>query len=106
MGSPLGPTLANAFLCHYEKEWLDSCPIEFRPKLYQRYIDDIFVMFRSRDHVKKFVDYMHTQHFNMRFTFKIEDQNSFSFLDIEIISNTEKRAFETSVYRKSTFNGV
>ena len=38
----------------------------------------------------------------MRFTFKIEDRNSFSFLDIEIISNTEKRAFETSVYRKST----
>ena len=24
MGSPLGPTLANAFLCHYEKLWLDS----------------------------------------------------------------------------------
>ena len=21
MGSPLGPTLANTFLCHYEKEW-------------------------------------------------------------------------------------
>ena len=24
MGSPLGPTLANAFLCDYEKLWLDS----------------------------------------------------------------------------------
>ena len=23
MGSPLGTTLANAFLCHYEKLWLD-----------------------------------------------------------------------------------
>ena len=22
MGSPLGPTLANIFLCHYEKIWL------------------------------------------------------------------------------------
>ena len=33
MGSPLGPTLANAFLCYYEKEWLDSCPIEFKYKL-------------------------------------------------------------------------
>ena len=22
MGSPLGPTLANAFLCHFEKKWL------------------------------------------------------------------------------------
>ena len=26
MGSPLGPTLANAFLCHYEKNWLNECP--------------------------------------------------------------------------------
>ena len=31
MGSPLGPTLGNAFLCHYEKEWLDNCPIHFKP---------------------------------------------------------------------------
>ena len=100
MGSPLGPTLANAFLCHYEKEWLDSCPIEFRPKLYQRYIDDIFVMFWSRDHVKKFVDYMHTQHFNMRFTFKIEDQNSFSFLDIEIISKLRKELLKHQFIEK------
>ena len=22
----LGPTLANAFLCHYKKLWLDNCP--------------------------------------------------------------------------------
>ena len=52
MGSPLGPTLANVFLCHYEKEWLNSCPIEFKPKLYKRYVDDISVMFRPRNHVK------------------------------------------------------
>ena len=31
----------------------------------------------------------------MRFTFEIEDQNSFSFLEIKIIRNTEKRASET-----------
>ena len=30
MSSLLGSTLANAFLCHYEKEWLDSCPIHFK----------------------------------------------------------------------------
>ena len=106
MGSPLGPTLANVFLCHDEKEWLDSCPIEFKPELNQRYVDDIFVMFRYRDHVKKFVDYMNTKHPNIGFTFEIEDQNSFSFLDIKVIRNTEKNSFETSVYRKSTFSGV
>ena len=26
MGSHLGPTLANAFLCHYENKWLENCP--------------------------------------------------------------------------------
>ena len=63
-------------------------------------------MFRSRDHVKKFVDYVNTKHPNIRFTFEIEDQNSFSFLYRKIIKNTEKKAFETSVYKKSTFSGV
>ena len=31
--SPLGQALANDFLCHCEKKWLDSCLIEFKPKL-------------------------------------------------------------------------
>ena len=34
MGSPLGPTLANAFLCHYEKIWLNECPSQFKPAVY------------------------------------------------------------------------
>ena len=29
MGSPMGPTLANAFLCHFEKKWFSECPVEF-----------------------------------------------------------------------------
>ena len=73
MGPPLGPTLANAFLYHYEKEWLDRCPAEFKPKLCKRYVDDIFVMFRGN--VKNCGDYMNTKHPNIRFTFEIEYQN-------------------------------
>ena len=49
---------------------------------------------------------MNTKHPNIRFTFEIEDQNSFSFLDIKIIRNTEKKAFETLFFRKSIFSGV
>ena len=33
MESPLDPNLANTFLRHYEKECLDSCPVELKPKL-------------------------------------------------------------------------
>ena len=65
IGSPLDPTLANAFLCHYEKEWLDSCPIDFKLKLYERYVDVIFVMFQFTDYVKKFVDYLNAKHPNV-----------------------------------------
>ena len=58
MGSPLGPSLANAFLCHYEKLWLDSCPPQFKPVVYRGYVDDIFVLFRSKNHLLLFAKYM------------------------------------------------
>ena len=31
MGSPLGSTLANAFLVYHEKNWLEHCPVKYRP---------------------------------------------------------------------------
>ena len=34
MESPLGPSLANASLAHHEQNWLDSCPLEYRPLYY------------------------------------------------------------------------
>ena len=45
MSSPLGHSLANAFLAHYEQIWLNDCPDEFNPVYYKRYVDDIFVLF-------------------------------------------------------------
>ena len=36
MDSPLGPALANAFLCFYEKKWLEQCPDKFTPAYYRR----------------------------------------------------------------------
>ena len=47
MGNPLGPTLANAFLSHYEVKWLDECPVDFKPLVYKRYIDDTFLVFKN-----------------------------------------------------------
>ena len=42
MVSPLGPILANAFLCHFEKQWLSECPLDILPKVFKLYVDDIF----------------------------------------------------------------
>ena len=84
VGSPLGSTLANAFLCHYEKIWLNDCPSQFKSVVYKRYVDDIFVLFKSKEHLKLFVNYMNSKHRNIKFTFETEDSNNFSFLDVKI----------------------
>ena len=84
MGSPLGPTLANIFLCFHEQIWLDNCPVEFKPVIYRRFVDDIFLLFRSKEHIEKFPLHLNCQHCNIKFTSEIEENNSFSFLDIKI----------------------
>jgi len=104
MGSPLGPTLANAFLCFYEKKWLDQCPNEFKPVFYRRYVDDIFLLFKSQEHLIKFRDYFNKCHPNMKFSFEQEKNGKLSFLDVEV--SREENKFVTSVYRKPTFSGV
>ena len=53
MGCPLGPGLANAFLAHYEQIWLNDRAHEFKPVYYKRYVNDVFVLFRSPHHLQK-----------------------------------------------------
>ena len=100
MGSPLGPTLANAFLCHYKKE----CPSHVKPIVYQRYVDDIFVRFSSKEYLQSFIGYMNKQQKYIKFTSKTEQNNTFSFLDINTTHQNNK--FKTSVYRKPIFSDV
>ena len=104
MGSPLGPTLANLFLCHHETTWLEDCPVQFKPVYYRRYVDDVLVLFKSKDHVKKFLRYANSKHPNIEFSYEEEEDNKLPFLDIEI--SRVNGNFVTSLYRKSTFSGV
>ena len=81
MGSPLGPTLANVFLCYHEKIWLQNCPSEFKPALksykynllftllhrafklcsnFERFhqeIDKLKTIFENNGYPKSFVDF-------------------------------------------------
>ena len=104
MGSPLGPSLANAFLCFHETIWLNDCPEDFNPVYYRRYVDDIFALFRSPDHLEKFTSYLNSKHKNIKFTYEKESNDSLPFLDI-LISRSEN-GIKTSVYHKPTFSGV
>ena len=96
MGYPLRPTLANLFLVYYEHKWLEKCPLQFQTKYYCRYVDNIFPMFESRDHIKKFLKYMNSCHPNIQFTCEEESHNKISFLDISVTRINNKLA--TSLY--------
>ena len=95
---------ANVFMCHFENIWLENCPAHFKPIVYRRFVDDTFLLFRTKDHVEKFKNYINKQHKNIKFTSGIEESCSLSFLDITITRENNK--FVTSVYRKPTFSGI
>ena len=68
MDFPLGPTLANFFMCHFENTWLENCPANFKPIVYRRLVDDTFLHFRTKNHVEKFKNYLKKQHKDIKFT--------------------------------------
>ena len=70
MGSPLGPALANAFLAHHETVWLEECPLSFAPIFFARYVDDIFVLIRSSEHIGKLAEYFSSRILNSRTNWK------------------------------------
>ena len=97
-GSLLGPLFANIFLSFYETSWLSNCPSQFKPIFYRHYVDDCFLLFRSSTCILPFLNYLNSQHTNIKFTYKTENNNTLSFLDIKI--NHSEINFTTSIYRK------
>ena len=52
MGSPLGPTLANFFSANFDNKLLNETN-DFYPKLYLRYVDDVFSILDDNLSIKK-----------------------------------------------------
>ena len=61
MGSPLGPVLANIFMCHFEEQWVNNTVA--CPSIWFRYVDDTFSLFAS-----SFLHYLNNRHPNIKFT--------------------------------------
>ena len=61
-------------------------------------------MFLCQLHLKDFVNYMNTKHPNIKFTSEVEENDSFSFLDVKITRRNNQLV--TSAFRKAAFSGV
>ena len=104
MGNPLGPTLANIFMCHFESQWVEQLPPNIKPSFYRRYVDDIFVLLKDHDQLTEFKEYLNNCHPNINFTDEEEKEGNLSFLDIKLFR--ENGRFSTTVHRKPSFTGL
>ena len=104
MGLPLSPTFANIFMGHHETNWLSNCPSTFKPIFYRRYVDDTFLIFKHKSHVMPFLDFLNSQHSNIKFTCEIEKNKTLPFLDCLVRRGGTD--LSCSVYRKQCFSGL
>ena len=103
MGSPLGPTMANIFMCNFENKHLQNCNFDFKPVFYKRYVDDILLGFNKKEDINNFLTYYNSKHPNIKFTLELETEKGISFLDTDISKGLE--GIITKTFRKSTFTG-
>ena len=100
MGSPLGVSFANFYMCDIENKVLLNQTMA--PTTYCRYIDDIYTVVRDETHLKQLKTAME-QHSVLKFTYELSVNNKLPFLDIAIDGQTD--TYVTSVYRKPTDTG-
>ena len=101
MGSPLGPTLANLFLANLEKKWCES---SYFPLAYFKYVDDVFCVYDANQYDgESFLDYLNSQHPNLKFTSESK-LSTLPFLDVSV--NIEAGIANFSVFRKETYSGL
>ena len=81
----------------------------FKQVFYRCYVDNIFVLFKSNDHLKYFQEFLNSCHINMPFSMKTE-RHKFSFLDIEVICKQGKfwtfhaeLTFLKTIFRKNGY---
>ena len=85
MGSPLGPLMANAFMC-------------------KRYVDDTLSIMPDVEAASTFLSTLNEIHPSINFTMELEKNGKIPFLGMEIIRNGTR--LDRKVYRKPTDTGL
>ena len=101
MGTPLGPLLANTFMCSIEEKLEERNEL---PSSYKWYVDDTLTIMPDLDKANAFLDKLNSCHENLNFTMEIAEQDTISFVGMNIAKCGNR--LETSVHRKSTNTGL
>ena len=99
MGSPLGPLLANAFMCSFEDKLDQDGKL---PSYYRRYVDDTFTIIPDIASAGIFLDTLNHCHPSANFTMReaVERNASLPFIGVELLNLAPR--IKTKVYVKPT----
>ncbi|XP_072023032.1 uncharacterized protein [Amphiura filiformis] len=102
MGSPVSPLAANIFMEHLEQSAIATAPLNCKPKLWKRYVDDILEVV-SKDGVIPLTDHLNSidDSNSIKFTFEEEKDGRIPFLDTLIVRRDDGFV-KLLVYRKAT----
>ena len=84
MGSPLGPLMANVFMCHLEEKLTRD---GLMPQLYKRYVDNTLARMPSAVAAAEFLSTLNGLHPSLTFTMELPVDNKIPFIGIEIVKN-------------------
>lgn len=100
MGSPASPAIANIFMAKVEERALET--FDTRPKIWHRYVDDIFSIVKAHL-VDKLLEHLNAQHPSITFTVEREHDRQLPFMDARL--ERVEGVLKTGVYRKPTHTG-
>ncbi|XP_072050257.1 uncharacterized protein [Amphiura filiformis] len=102
MGSPVSPLAANIFMEHLEGTAIATAPMECKPKLWKKYVDDILEIV-AKDEVNALTDHLNQvdDTDSIKFTYEEEKDGKIPFLDALIVRRDDG-SIKLLVYRKAT----
>ena len=119
MGSSLSPVLANIYMEYFETELLKEIPVDLRPSLWLRYVDDVFCIYEDMSKFESFLEHLNRVRPSIQFTYELSRTDkivrdlpdfpdnvveSIPFLELNVMRLVNGR-FTFSIYRKSCHAG-
>ena len=101
MGSPLGPLIANVFMCSIEEQLDLNGKM---PEFYRRYVDDTLTIMPSVNAASNFLQGLNACHPSVSFTMEVENDGMLPFVGIQLLNKST--SINTKVFVKPTNKGL
>ncbi|XP_068680541.1 uncharacterized protein [Montipora foliosa] len=101
MRSPLGPLMANTFMCSIEEELESENKL---PSFYNRFVDDTLAAVKDIATATAILTTINKAHPAISFTMEVANNNKLPFIGMELFKIGKQQ--KTCVYRKTTNKGL